>query len=122
SLHGPDTGSSNSLTVCAQGYRQYAKGQAFDLSDGYRLIGEDGRPGDSMKILLADDQDLVRDSLVTLISAYAPDSEVIAVNSVDAALGLLRRGTRYDIAVLDLHMPGMNGLAAAASWVTKQPK
>jgi two-component system nitrate/nitrite response regulator NarL len=63
-----------------------------------------------MKILLADDQDLVRDSLVTLISAYAPGAEVTGVASLDAALGMLRRGTRYDMAVLDLHMPGMNGL------------
>ena len=74
-----------------------------------------------MKILLADDQDLVRDSLITLISAYAPGSEVIGVNSLDAALGLLRRGTRYDIAVLDLHMPGMNGLEGLGKVIAGWP-
>ena len=59
-----------------------------------------------MKLLLADDHDLVRDSLVTLITAYAPGTEVTAVSSLDAALGMLKRGNRYDIAILDLQMPG----------------
>ena len=59
-----------------------------------------------MKILLADDHDLVRDSLVTLITAYAPGAEVTGVNTLDTALGMLRRGNRYDIAILDLQMPG----------------
>ncbi len=75
-----------------------------------------------MKILLADDQDLVRDSLVTLISAYAPGSEVTGVNSLDAALGMLRRGTRYDMAVLDLHMPGMNGLEGLRKMIVGWPE
>lgn len=74
-----------------------------------------------MKVLLADDQDLVRDSLVTLISAYAPGSEVIGVNSLDAALGVLRRNSRYDVAVLDLHMPGMNGLEGLGKVISGWP-
>ena len=68
------------------------------------------RVPEAMRILLADDQDLVRDSLVTLITAYAPGSEITDVCSLDAALGMLKRGSRYDVAILDLQMPGMNGL------------
>jgi two-component system nitrate/nitrite response regulator NarL len=64
-----------------------------------------------MKILLADDQDLVRDSLITLITAYSAGSEVTGVNSLDAALDMLNRGIRYDLTILDLQMPGMNGVA-----------
>jgi len=63
-----------------------------------------------MKLLLADDHDLVRDSLVALITTYGPGWEITAVSNLDAALGMLKRGNRYDIAVLDLQMPGMNGL------------
>lgn len=76
---------------------------------------------DAMRILLADDQDLVRDSLVTLITAYAPGSEVTDVRSLDAALGMLKRGSRYDVAILDLQMPGMNGLEGLRKVITGWP-
>ncbi len=74
-----------------------------------------------MRILLADDQDLVRDSLVTLIRAYAPESDVTDVCSLDAALGMLKRGNRYDVAILDLQMPGMNGLEGLRKVITGWP-
>ncbi len=74
-----------------------------------------------MRILLADDQDLVRDSLVTLITAYAPGTEITDVCSLDAALGILKRGSRYDVAILDLQMPGMNGLEGLRKVITGWP-
>jgi len=74
-----------------------------------------------MRILLADDQDLVRDSLVTLIAAYAPGTEITDVCSLDAALGMLKRGSRYDVAILDLQMPGMNGLEGLRKVVAGWP-
>ena len=74
-----------------------------------------------MKLLLADDHDLVRDSLVTLITAYAPGTEVTAVSNLDAALGMLKRGNRYDIAILDLQMPGMNGLEGLGKMIAGWP-
>jgi two-component system, NarL family, nitrate/nitrite response regulator NarL len=74
-----------------------------------------------MRILLADDQDLVRDSLVTLITAYAPGTEITDVCSLDAALGMLKRGSRYDVAILDLQMPGMNGLEGLRKVITGWP-
>jgi DNA-binding NarL/FixJ family response regulator len=74
-----------------------------------------------MRILLADDQDLVRDSLVTLITAYAPGTEVTDVCSLDAAVGILKRGNRYDMAILDLQMPGMNGLEGLRKIITGWP-
>ena len=79
------------------------------------------RVPDAMRILLADDQDLVRDSLVTLITAYSPGSEVTDVCSLDAALGMLRRGSRYDVAILDLQMPGMNGLEGLRKVISGWP-
>jgi two-component system, NarL family, nitrate/nitrite response regulator NarL len=74
-----------------------------------------------MRIVLADDHDLVRDSLVTLISHYSTGSEVIGVDCLDAALSALRRGPRYDLAILDLHMPGMNGLGGLKKLITEWP-
>jgi DNA-binding NarL/FixJ family response regulator len=43
------------------------------------------------------------------------------VNSLDAALGVLRRNSRYDVAVLDLHMPGMNGLEGLGKVISGWP-
>jgi len=94
--------------------------ESLDPRDRFDLAKGIGVP-EAMRILLADDQDLVRDSLVTLITAYAPGSEVTDVCSLDAALGMLKRGTRYDVAILDLQMPGMNGLEGLRKIITGWP-
>jgi two-component system, NarL family, nitrate/nitrite response regulator NarL len=94
--------------------------ESRDLPDKAHLSKDMGRR-ETMKILLADDHDLVRDSLVTLITAYAPGAEVTGVNTLDAALGMLRRGNRYDIAILDLQMPGMNGLEGLEKVIASSP-
>jgi CheY-like chemotaxis protein len=39
----------------------------------------------------------------------------VAAASPEAALALLRQGQRFDLAVLDMHMPGMDGAALAAA-------
>jgi two-component system response regulator DesR len=66
-----------------------------------------------IRLLLAEDQAMVRGALATLLS-LEPDLEVVAeVDRGDAVLEAVRR-TRPDVAVLDIEMPGQDGLAAAA--------
>ncbi len=62
-----------------------------------------------MKVLLADDHDLVRDGLIAIMSRDDPTIKVSAVEDLDRALGLLEEES-FDVILLDLRMPGMQGL------------
>ena len=62
-----------------------------------------------IRVLLADDEDLIRVALAALL-ALEPDLDVVAQASdgraaVDAALA-----HRPDVAVVDLEMPGLDGI------------
>jgi two-component system response regulator DesR len=66
-----------------------------------------------IRVLLAEDQAMIRGALLALIG-LEQDMEVVAdVERGDAVVGAARR-TRPDVAVLDIDMPGMDGLSAAA--------
>ncbi|MBO0685902.1 MAG: response regulator transcription factor [Candidatus Dormibacteraeota bacterium] len=67
-----------------------------------------------IKVLLAEDQDLVRGAMAALLS-LEPDLEVVAEvgrgdKVLEAALA-----NRPDVAVLDIEMPGGDGIAAASA-------
>jgi two-component system response regulator DesR len=66
-----------------------------------------------IRILLADDQTLVRGALAAMLG-LEPDMEVVAeVGTGDEVLAAARR-TEPDVALLDVQMPGKDGLTAAA--------
>ncbi|GAB2571922.1 DNA-binding response regulator [Paractinoplanes abujensis] len=73
-----------------------------------------------IKLLLADDQALVRGAMAALLD-MEPDLTVVAEvgrgdEVVPAALA-----TRPDVALLDVEMPGLDGVAAARALLTTQP-
>jgi len=66
-----------------------------------------------IRLLLADDQALVRGALATLLD-LEPDLEVVAeVGRGDEVVAAARR-THPDVALLDVEMPGLDGIAATA--------
>jgi two-component system response regulator DesR len=67
-----------------------------------------------IRILIAEDQAMVRGALAALL-AFEPDLEVVAqVASGDEVLPAAREA-RPDIALLDIEMPGMDGIEATAT-------
>jgi two-component system response regulator DesR len=66
-----------------------------------------------IRILLAEDQGMVRGALAALL-AFEPDLEVVAqVSSGDGVLAAAE-GAQPDVALLDIEMPGIDGIEAAA--------
>ncbi|MCC6470511.1 MAG: response regulator transcription factor [Alphaproteobacteria bacterium] len=63
-----------------------------------------------MRVILADDHDLVRESLKAYIERLAPDIAIAAGRDMQEALALIEQNPPADVIVLDLNMPGMNGL------------
>jgi DNA-binding NarL/FixJ family response regulator len=61
------------------------------------------------RVLLADDHALFRKGLRMLLADTYPKSDIRDVDSLDAALETLA-GEPVDLAILDLRMPGMNGV------------
>ena len=73
-----------------------------------------------IRVLLADDENLIRSALASLISLQG-DLEVVAqAASGDEALAMARR-YRPDVAVLDLQMPGLDGIAVAEALAIDLP-
>jgi two-component system response regulator DesR len=73
-----------------------------------------------IRVLLAEDQAMVRGAMAALLS-MEPDLDVVAqVASGDLVVSEALRA-RPDVAVLDIEMPGLDGLAAAAALRTAVP-
>ena len=66
-----------------------------------------------IRVLLAEDQHLVRGALATLLGLEADITVVAEVGRGDEVLPAARR-TNPDVALLDIEMPGCNGIEAAA--------
>jgi two-component system response regulator DesR len=76
-------------------------------------------PG-KIRLLLADDQALVRSALAALLE-LEDDFEVVAQAGRGDEVVAIALAVRPDVALLDIEMPGLDGLAAAAALRTALP-
>jgi DNA-binding NarL/FixJ family response regulator len=74
-----------------------------------------------MRILLADDHAMVRDGLVPFLERLQPDSTVVEAGTLPEAMAAARAGAPIDLAILDLYMPGMDGLAGLSAMRAEFP-
>lgn len=75
-----------------------------------------------MQIVLADDHAMVRDGLLPFLERIQPGTTVIEAATFAEAQAAVRSATELGMAILDLYMPGMNGLAGLAALREEFPK
>ncbi|MEJ0023615.1 MAG: response regulator transcription factor [Alphaproteobacteria bacterium] len=68
-----------------------------------------------LRVLIADDHELFRDGLRSLVEDALNAEEVRQASSLDEALDLLAEDTAPDLLILDLRMPGVSGTEAFAA-------
>jgi two-component system response regulator DesR len=73
-----------------------------------------------IRVLIADDQALVRGALASLLG-LEDDIDVVAEVGRGDEVVAAARGHRADVAVLDVEMPGLDGIAAARALAAEHP-
>jgi two-component system response regulator DesR len=73
-----------------------------------------------LKVLLAEDQVMIREALAALLS-FEEDIEVVAQVGRGDEVTKAAEATHPDVALLDIEMPGMDGLTAAAQLKQASP-
>lgn len=63
-----------------------------------------------MKLLIADDHTLFREALVKYIERAEPSAEITEARDLHDVMETMERDLKPDIVLLDMRMPGMNGL------------
>ena len=64
-----------------------------------------------MSVLIADDHPLFRDALRQVVLEALPDLPIVEAHNLDAAKAHLQSHDDVDLILLDLNMPGVNGLS-----------
>ncbi len=70
---------------------------------------------DVTSVLIVDDTQFARRMVRSAVSKVLPDATVAEADSGEAAIALIDGGERFRFALLDLTMPGMNGIELAAA-------
>lgn len=73
------------------------------------------------KILIADDHPLFREAITNVIEGEFPGCEVLETDCLDGAMEIAAVNDSFDVILLDLDMPGMNGLNGLISLRNASP-
>ena len=75
---------------------------------------------ETIRVLIADDHPLFRDGLSALLTD-GQDTELVGAATSGTEAVELARETQPDVVVMDLHMPGVNGIEATRRIVADSP-
>jgi two-component system nitrate/nitrite response regulator NarL len=75
-----------------------------------------------MKILIVDDHPIYRKGLVALLHQMEPDTALLQASDSVQALALISEHDDLDVVILDLVIPGMDGLQAIAEFGKIRPE
>ena len=75
-----------------------------------------------MKLLVVDDHPVLREGLTALLKQMGPDTIVLEAGDAAQGLELVAQQTDIDVVILDIAMPGMNGLQAIAGFGRARPE
>lgn len=75
-----------------------------------------------MKILIVDDHPIYRKGLIALLDQMEPDTALLQATDAAQALALIAEHDDIDVVILDLVIPGMDGLRAIAEFGKIRPE
>lgn len=65
-----------------------------------------------MKLLMVDDHPFLRDGLAALLMQIGPETTVLQARDANEGIALVNNHPDLDVVILDLAMPGMEGIQA----------
>ena len=74
-----------------------------------------------MKFLVADDHELIRQGVKGLLRGLDPDAQFDEADTWDTLAAAARPDADHDLAIVDLHMPGMSGAASLEILLKENP-
>ena len=74
-----------------------------------------------LKVLLADDHQMVREALTPFIRRIGRDVQIFQAGTLDEAVAEASRSSPLDLIILDIRMPGMHGLAGLREMRERYP-
>ncbi|MFL9883936.1 response regulator transcription factor [Paraburkholderia agricolaris] len=74
-----------------------------------------------MKFLVADDHELIRQGVKGLLRGLDPDAQFDEADSWETLAAAARPDADHDLAIVDLHMPGMGGAASLEMLLKANP-
>ena len=85
------------------------------------MLAAEGKELPDVAFIVADDHPMVRDALALALRAAFPKAEVALAGTLDEASGAIAARPDVDLVILDLDMPGMQGLVGVSALRASYP-